>query len=112
MKAPVASIVRPISASRASGSSASVKATVFREREMEVLLRECDLDAVGPERIVDREVELVPQGTLAERIRAGGAGIGGFFTPTGYGTPVAEGKEVREIDGVRQRLACLHVRAC
>lgn len=45
------------------------------------------------------EVELVPQGTLAERIRAGGAGIGGFYTPTGYGTPVAEGKEVREIDG-------------
>ena len=41
----------------------------------------------------------MPQGTLAERIRAGGAGIGGFFTPTGYGTPVAEGKEVREIDG-------------
>lgn len=45
------------------------------------------------------EVTLVPQGTLAERIRAGGAGIGGFYTPTGYGTPVAEGKEVREIDG-------------
>jgi len=45
------------------------------------------------------EVELVPQGTLAERIRAGGAGIGAFYTPTGYGTPVAEGKEVREIDG-------------
>jgi len=45
------------------------------------------------------EVELVPQGTLAERIRAGGAGIGGFFTPTGYGTKAAEGKEVREIDG-------------
>lgn len=45
------------------------------------------------------EVELVPQGTLAERIRAGGAGIGGFYTPTGYGTPVAEGKEVRDIDG-------------
>lgn len=45
------------------------------------------------------QVELVPQGTLAERIRAGGAGIGGFYTPTGYGTPVAEGKEVREIDG-------------
>jgi 3-oxoacid CoA-transferase subunit A len=45
------------------------------------------------------EVTLVPQGTLAERIRAGGAGIGGFFTPTGYGTPAAEGKEVREIDG-------------
>jgi 3-oxoacid CoA-transferase subunit A len=45
------------------------------------------------------EVELVPQGTLAERIRAGGAGIGGFYTPTGVGTQVAEGKEVRVIDG-------------
>ena len=45
------------------------------------------------------EVELVPQGTFAERIRAGGAGIGGFFTPTGHGTLVAEGKETRTIDG-------------
>ncbi|HVR63351.1 MAG TPA: CoA transferase subunit A [Polyangia bacterium] len=45
------------------------------------------------------EVELVPQGTFAERIRAGGAGIGGFFTPTGAGTVVAEGKETRELDG-------------
>ena len=45
------------------------------------------------------EVELVPQGTFAERIRAGGAGIGGFFTPTGYGTLVAEGKETRVING-------------
>jgi 3-oxoacid CoA-transferase subunit A len=45
------------------------------------------------------EVELVPQGTFAERIRAAGAGIGGFFTPTGYGTLVAEGKETRVIDG-------------
>jgi 3-oxoacid CoA-transferase subunit A len=45
------------------------------------------------------EVELVPQGTLAERLRAGGAGIPGFYTPAGYGTPVAEGKEVREFDG-------------
>jgi 3-oxoacid CoA-transferase subunit A len=45
------------------------------------------------------EVELVPQGTFAERIRAGGAGIGGFFTPTAYGTIVAEGKETRTIDG-------------
>src|SRR5918998_1514186 len=42
------------------------------------------------------EVELIPQGTLAERIRAGGAGIPAFFTPAGYGTEVAEGKEVRE----------------
>jgi 3-oxoacid CoA-transferase subunit A len=45
------------------------------------------------------EVELVPQGTFAERIRAAGAGIGGFFTPTGYGTIIAEGKETREING-------------
>jgi 3-oxoacid CoA-transferase subunit A len=45
------------------------------------------------------DVELVPQGTFSERIRAGGAGIGGFFTPTGYGTLVAEGKETRVIDG-------------
>ena len=46
------------------------------------------------------ELELVPQGTLAERIRAGGAGIGGFYTPTGFGTELAKGKDVREIDGV------------
>lgn len=45
------------------------------------------------------EVELTPQGTLAERIRAGGAGIPAFFTPTGYGTEVAEGKETREFEG-------------
>jgi 3-oxoacid CoA-transferase subunit A len=45
------------------------------------------------------EVELVPQGTLAERMRAGGAGIPGFYTPTGVGTLVAEGKEVRSFDG-------------
>ncbi len=45
------------------------------------------------------ELELVPQGTLAERVRAGGAGIGGFYTRTGVGTMLAEGKEVRNIDG-------------
>jgi 3-oxoacid CoA-transferase subunit A len=50
------------------------------------------------------EVELCPQGTFAERIRAGGAGIAGFYTPTGVGTVVAEGKEVREIDGRRYLL--------
>ena len=47
----------------------------------------------------DIELELVPQGNLAERIRAAGAGIGAFYTPTGYGTPLAEGKESRRIDG-------------
>jgi 3-oxoadipate CoA-transferase alpha subunit len=45
------------------------------------------------------ELELVPQGTLAERIRAAGAGIGAFFTPTAFGTKLAEGKETRKIDG-------------
>jgi len=45
------------------------------------------------------ELELVPQGNLAERLRAAGAGIGAFFTPTGYGTMLAEGKEIREING-------------
>ncbi|MCP4501411.1 MAG: CoA transferase subunit A [Deltaproteobacteria bacterium] len=47
------------------------------------------------------EVELNPQGTLAERIRAGGAGIGGFYTPTGVGTLIAEGKDERVLDGRR-----------
>jgi 3-oxoacid CoA-transferase subunit A len=47
------------------------------------------------------EVELVPQGTFSERIRAGGAGIAGFYTPTGVGTVVADGKDVREFDGRR-----------
>lgn len=45
------------------------------------------------------QVELNPQGTMAERIRAGGAGIAAFFTPTGYGTPLTEGKEARQFDG-------------
>lgn len=50
------------------------------------------------------ELELVPQGNLAERIRAAGAGIGAFFTPTGFGTPLAEGKETRVLDGRGQVL--------
>jgi 3-oxoadipate CoA-transferase alpha subunit len=50
------------------------------------------------------ELEVVPQGTLSERIRAAGAGIGAFYTPTGVGTQLAEGKEVREIDGRLQVL--------
>jgi 3-oxoacid CoA-transferase A subunit len=45
------------------------------------------------------DVELIPQGTLAERVRAGGAGIPAFYTPAGYGTEIAEGKETREFDG-------------
>lgn len=46
------------------------------------------------------ELECVPQGTIAERLHAGAAGLGGFYTPTAYGTDLAKGKEVREIDGV------------
>jgi 3-oxoadipate CoA-transferase alpha subunit len=53
----------------------------------------------GLYRAGELELELVPQGNLAERIRAAGAGIGGFFTPTGYGTLLAQGKETREING-------------
>lgn len=56
------------------------------------------------------ELELVPQGTLAERMRAGGAGIGGFYTPTGVGTMVAEGKEMRVLDG-KEHLFELPLRA-
>ncbi|WML52132.1 CoA transferase subunit A [Neobacillus sp. PS3-12] len=61
---------------------------------------------VGENKIFERqflngelEVELVPQGTLAERIRAGGAGIPGFYTATGVGTPIAEGREMKEFNG-------------
>ena len=53
----------------------------------------------GLYRAGELELELVPQGNLAERIRAAGAGIGAFFTPTGYGTDLAKGKETREING-------------
>lgn len=58
-------------------------------------------NAIFEKQFLDGELELdlVPQGTLAERIRAGGAGIPAFFTPTGVGTVVAEGKELREFDG-------------
>ena len=58
----------------------------------------------------DLEAELIPQGTFAERMRAAGAGLGGFFTPTGAGTIVAEGKERRTIDG-REFLLELPLRA-
>ena len=60
---------------------------------------------VGENRLFERqfldgviEVELTPQGTLAERVRAGGAGIAAFFTPTGYGTPLADGKDTRQFN--------------
>ena len=64
------------------------------------------------------ELEIVPQGTLAERIRAGGAGVPAFYTATGYGTPLGEGKETREFNGrhyvleraIRADLALIHAR--
>ncbi len=75
---------------------------LLRSRQIEKMIS----SYVGENREFERqflsgelEVELVPQGTFSERIRAGGAGIGGFYTPTGYGTLVAEGKETRDIDG-------------
>ncbi len=57
------------------------------------------LETAGLYRAGKIELELTPQGNLAERIRAAGAGIGGFFSPTGYGTLLAEGKETRLING-------------
>jgi 3-oxoacid CoA-transferase len=59
------------------------------------------VQSAAAERVLsgDIEYEVVPQGTLVERLRAGGAGIAGVYTPTGYGTPIADGKEVREFDG-------------
>lgn len=59
-------------------------------------------DAVKAAQNGDVEYELLPQGTLAEAIRAGGAGIGGFYTPTSAGTPIATGRETKVIDGVEQ----------
>src|SRR6185295_14778976 len=64
-----------------------------------VLLRARQVRKMIATYVGELEVELVPQGTFAERIRAGGAGIGGFFTPTAFGTLVAEVKETRLIDG-------------
>lgn len=86
------------------GNADAGLALLFREKRVRRILcsfpRQVDswhFDALY--RAGEVELELVPQGNLAERIRAGGAGIGAFFTPTGYGTPLAEGKETRLIDG-------------
>ncbi|MEO0997107.1 MAG: 3-oxoacid CoA-transferase subunit A, partial [Pseudomonadota bacterium] len=59
-------------------------------------------EAVAAAQAGDIDVELLPQGTLAEALRAGGAGIGGFFTPTSANTPLAEGRECRELGGLQQ----------
>ena len=58
------------------------------------------------------ELELLPQGTLAESLRAGGAGLGGYYTTTGVGTDLAKGKEEREIDGVNVYFGKSHSCGC
>jgi 3-oxoadipate CoA-transferase alpha subunit len=86
------------------GNGETGLAALIRERRVRKIIcsfpRQADshhFDALY--RAGEIELELTPQGNLAERIRAAGAGIGGFFTPTGYGTLLAEGKETRVIDG-------------
>lgn len=79
-------------------------AALIRERRVRKIIcsfpRQADSHCFDEEYRSGRiELELVAQGNLAERIRAAGAGLGGFFTPTGHGTPLAEGKETREIGG-------------
>ncbi len=79
-------------------------AALIRERRVRKIIcsfpRQADSHCFDTEYRAGRiELELVAQGNLAERIRAAGAGIGAFFTPTGFGTPLAAGKEVREIGG-------------
>lgn len=88
------------------GNGAVGLAALIRERRVRKMIcsfpRSAD-SSVFQEMYAERaiELELVPQGTLAERIRAGGAGIPAFFTPTSVGTPLASGKEEREFDGKR-----------
>ena len=86
------------------GNADAGLALLFKERRVRKIIcsfpRQTDswhFDKLYKEKAI--ELELVPQGNLAERIRAAGAGIGAFFTPTGYGTELAEGKETREIGG-------------
>lgn len=85
--------------------------TIFKERAVSALYDNRQISKVcvsflGPNKFINQmiydgelEYELIPQGTLIERIRAAGAGIGGFYTPTGVGTLVEEGKEKKVIDG-------------
>jgi 3-oxoadipate CoA-transferase alpha subunit len=86
------------------GNADTGLALLLKERRVRKIVcsfpRQADswhFDKLYKEKAID--LELVPQGNLAERIRAAGSGIGAFFTPTGYGTQLAQGKETREIDG-------------
>ena len=74
---------------------------VFNKQVRELIVSFLGRNKKMNQAVTDKEVKLtlVPQGTLVERIRAGGAGIGGFYTPTGVGTVVEEGKETKEING-------------
>jgi 3-oxoadipate CoA-transferase alpha subunit len=86
------------------GNADTGLALLLKERRVRKIVcsfpRQADswhFDKLYKEKAID--LELVPQGNLAERIRAAGSGIGAFFTPSGYGTQLAQGKETREIDG-------------
>ncbi|WP_106847832.1 3-oxoacid CoA-transferase subunit A [Blastococcus sp. Marseille-P5729] len=87
------------------GGDGSPIATLVWERRVSRLVCSYPRSVDGANWVLDRwqegtfELELVPQGTLSERMRAAGAGLGGFFTPTGAGTVLGEGKETREING-------------
>jgi 3-oxoacid CoA-transferase subunit A len=78
------------------------RGTLLPERQIKKIIASyVGENATFEKQVIDGVIDVVltPQGTLAEKMRAGGAGIPAFFTATGYGTPVAEGKEVREFDG-------------
>src|SRR3954466_15453729 len=95
--------VLPIVANNAGNGEVGIAALLKARRVRKIICsfpRQTDSYVFdGLYRAGDVDLELVPQGNLAERIRAAGAGIGAFFTPTAYGTPLAEGKETREING-------------
>jgi 3-oxoadipate CoA-transferase alpha subunit len=90
--------------SNSAGSGERGLSVLYRNNQIKKLLASFPVPGMSnafEERLTagETELELVPQGTLVERMRAAGAGLGGLYTPTGVGTPVAEGKEVRLING-------------
>lgn len=93
-----------IAISNAAGQKERGIALLFRNNQIRKLIASFPVPGISDAfeerlRAGDTELELVPQGTIIERIRAAAAGLGGFYSPTGVGTPVAEGKEVRVING-------------
>ncbi len=93
-----------VAISNAAGQRERGISMLFRNNQIRTLLASFPVPGISDafeERLKagDAELELIPQGTLVERMRAAAAGLGGFYTPTGVGTPVAEGKEVRTLNG-------------